>query len=126
MLHREHSAVAVADDTGSAKPFFSSQSAAMRLSSRRFLDGLEGSALGGPAVADTEDVAPAAIERQAGEPEAGEDRRQEARRAQVEVHGVAMEQQRRPARRAFGWYQAPSSGVVGVGMLTRAVFTRAL
>ena len=52
--------------------------------------GLERGAFGGAAVPDAEDVMAAPIEREAGESHARERRRQEARRALVEVHRVAV------------------------------------
>ena len=57
--------------------------------------GLERGAFCGAAVADAEDVVPAAVESEAGETHARERRRQEARRALIEVHRVAVEEQRR-------------------------------
>ncbi len=63
---------------------------------------LERAALGGAAVARAEDVVPAAIERKARQAELHENRRQEAQRADIEVHGVAVKQQRRARGLALG------------------------
>src|SRR5205085_11343505 len=68
-----------------------------RLRARR-----ERRAFGRAAVADREDVVPAAVERERREAELGEARRQEARRAAVEVHRVAVKQERRRARFCAG------------------------
>ena len=63
---------------------------------------LEGGALGTSTVADAENVVPAPVEGETGKPEAGQHRRQKPGRADVAVHGVAMEQHRRSAGLALG------------------------
>src|SRR6267378_2900709 len=102
VLHCEHATVAVPDHQRSGK-------SARREPARRgavILDALarelERTALRGAAVARAEDVVPAAIEREARQAELHENRGQETQRADIEVHGVAVEQQRRTCRPALG------------------------
>ena len=59
--------------------------------------GLERAALGDAAIAGAEDVVAAAVEGEEDEPEARQHGRQEARRADIEVHRVAVEVERRAA-----------------------------
>src|SRR5579862_2705758 len=79
--------------TGRGKPCSATQSAAVSVVGDAFGGGLEGSPLGGAAVADRQDIVPAAVEREAGKPERGQPRRQKSRRTDIEVHRVAVEQQ---------------------------------
>ena len=53
---------------------------------------LEGGALGSPTVADTEDVVPTPVEGETSKTEPGQHWWQKARRADIEVHRVAVEQ----------------------------------
>ena len=78
--------------------------------------GLEGGALDRPAVAVRQDVVAAPVEGEAGKAERRQRRRQETRRADIEVHGVAVEQQNRADRGpAIGFVPGPVEGLVGVG-----------
>jgi len=86
--------------TGSWKPRSATQRAAMRFVFDRFACFLESSPFGHPAVTDAEDVVAAAVEGEAGIAQFRQRGRQEARRADVEVHGVAVKQQRRAGRGA--------------------------
>lgn len=54
---------------------------------------LERGSFRGPAVANAEDIVPAAVESKAGEAEARQDRRQKAQRPDIKVHRIAVEQQ---------------------------------
>ena len=95
--HAEHAAVAVADhDRVPEIRAPRATRAAMRLSAIASRVDWKAPPSAIAAVARAEDVVPAAVEREAGEPEPRQHRRQEARRADVEIHRVAVKQQHRP------------------------------
>ena len=101
--HRQHAAVAVADDHRSGEAALGDPSRREAIVGDRLRDSLEGGAFRRAAVADREDVVSAAVEGEAGVAELRQRRRQEARRAAVEIHGVAVKQQHRAfARSALG------------------------
>jgi hypothetical protein len=83
---------------------------------------LQGAAFGSAGIADAQDVVAAPVEREAREAQFGERWRQPARRANVEVHRVAVEI-RTPPRAGWssGQWKAPSSGKVSVAIETSSV-----
>src|SRR6266581_3202678 len=95
MLHGEHAAVAVPDHDRSGKSVRKEPARRGAVVLDALARGLERTALRGAAVASAEDVVPAAIERKAREAELHQNGGQEAQRADIEVHGVAVKQQRR-------------------------------
>src|SRR5262249_51852594 len=103
MADREQPAMAVADDDGMRKTACGQPLRGRAIVGDRLAGRLECRGFRLPTVADAEDVMAAAVEGQAGDAHLGETRREEARGSDVEVHGVAVEEQRgshdRAARR---------------------------
>jgi hypothetical protein len=93
VAHAQHAAVAVPDDDRMRKAARRYPGGCDPVVGQGFCGGLERAAHGVAAVAGAQYVVTTAVEREAGEPQARQHRRQETRRADVEVHGVAVEQQ---------------------------------
>ena len=102
VAHGEHAAVAVADDHRVRESALGHPARSTAVVLDSLARQLKRPSLGNAAVSRAEDVVPAAIEREAREAEVHQHRRQEAQRADIEIHGVAVKQQRRARRPALG------------------------
>ena len=96
VLDGEHAAIAVADHDRVGKAALVHPGGGVAVVFDALAGELERGAFGGAAVADAQNIVAAAVEREAGKPEAGQHRRQKARGADIKIHRVAVKQQHRP------------------------------
>ena len=99
VAHREHTAIAVPDNHRIGLPARRQPSGGQTVVFDGLVRALQGTALGGAAIAYGQNVMPASIKRETEQTKLGQQRRQETRRTSVKIHRVTVKQQHRTGNR---------------------------